>query len=957
MKKIFTNCVIVALLFFFNMNGRAQSDVTNLVLKNAGFDENVNFKVSDNLRLTTSNNNTGYDAYLMQPVSEWDLFFVTGANGCGAAYEYGSPSSINNVTPPATNPEGGTSGACLGLSAGWSAQVGYTQNVALLAGSYAISYAVYNRNISDNTGGTPGTQGTSLAGWLPSEGTSVLSSKTSFSPGVWETDGISFDLAANATGKIQVGLSTPNASSNSVAKIFIANLTLTCNYIDKTGLPALVDEANALYGDGSGTKAADLKAALDAYIAVAGEDGTSPALINAAISLSSAVKNYKDNVANEEAYANDMIELGNLLDEAEAFINGNTNGYSQAALNTLEAIFTTISNAYDEGLITMANIQDYLNQLRSAYGIAKASAPGMKIQYKFNNVTGNTVTNTATGASGVNYDGTLYNDASIIQMGAYKVLSLGNGAGYLDMGTNAGYVLPSAANFVVSVYYRVDKNATITADGNFLWSFATSSACSQSTGTYAAYRLNKQIFMLTNSGYGNEQSVSVVSPAAPAEQNGWHNLVYRQEGTSGKLYLDGALMNTNEALSIPSDVFTASSLYNWIGRSPFTSDVYLKNTLVYDFEFYNQQIPDQQIDTWAAEVPKLNDAYDYGSVGDFSQLAALIAEYKASLSGFPVGDGVGQYSQDAVDIFNAAMGVAQALVDDNRVSQFLIDDEIATLTAAYNTFLASVGSAAVYPASQGVTSYNFESGLYYIQIGDYYLTVPETGVENTYLQLRAYIDNPDKLNNNQVWNIRFNPIYSIMDSDPPAPLYSFVSDSVVWGDDGTWHMDELCRMKKGDTPTAQGDDASNWSWREHQIFFNGKAYCITGNQNGSGALSNALTFPAETLNEQATNASPSQKVFNVIFRTVDDVVANPATPPTGIQTPKVVENAKIYGGQGEIVVSGVNTGDKINVYDISGRLVRTINASCVENRCSVVRGLYIVRVSGQMPVVGKVIVQ
>jgi len=942
MKRIFTNCVIVALLFIFSMSGRAQSDVSSLVLKNAGFDENIFFSTDSVKSLTTSPNNSGYDYYLMQVVYGWDIALdAINPTGCGATYQYGALSTMNNVMPPTLDPNGGTTGGCLGINSGWGSRVGYSQNVVLPPGSYTIEYASFNNDQAS------GTQGTSLTGWIPDEDVAVMSTKTSFALRAWETDAVSFTLTDMATGKIQVGLGSISGSgSGNIAKLFIDYVKVTCT-LDMTTIESIYNEGLALYGDGSIMYASELKTALDGYAPFSGQTDFSPQLFTAAINLCTEVK-----------FVRDINQILDLLDVAEALLNGSHIGYSQASMNMLDATYSVVSDAYDNGLFTISNIQSYLDQLSAAYNITKASYVGMKIQYKFNNVTGNTVTNTATGTAGFNFDGTLYNDASIIKMGNYNVLSLGNGTGYLDMGINAGYVLPGTTDYTVSVYYRVDKNATITGAGNFLWSFSTSSACGSTTGTYAAYRLNAQLYMLTPNGYNNEQTISATSPTSPAPQDAWHNLVYRQEGSFGYLYIDGDLKSTLDTLKFTNSIFTTPSPYNWIGRSPFTSDTYLKNTLVYDFEFYNQSVPDPQIAAWAAVVPDLDNAYNYGSVGDFSALSALIAQYNDFLSKASIGDGVGQYSQDAVDVFNAAIAEAQGLVTENKASQFLIDDEVTSLTAAYKTLLGSVNSAAVYPVSEGAdTPYDLEPGLYYIQIGDYYLTMPENGTTNTYLQLREYIDNPDKLHNNQVWNIRYNYDYSRLDTIPQMPLYSLVSDTIAWDTDGTWHMDELCRMKKGDTPTAQGDDATNWSWRGHQIFYNGTAFCITANNSTTaGALVNALTFPNETLNEQATNASLSQKVFNVIFRTIDDVVANPAHP-TGIETPKTVRNAKIYGGQGEIVVSGVNTGDKISVYDISGRLVRTVNASAVENRCSVVRGLYIVKVSGQTPAVGKVIVQ
>ena len=97
------------------------------------------------------------------------------------------------------------------------------------------------------------------------------------------------------------------------------------------------------------------------------------------------------------------------------------------------------------------------------------NASSLKIHYTFDNVTGNTVTD----ASGSGNDGTLMNDATILSTGKYNVLKLGNGTGYLDMGQNAGNLLPSLKDYTVSAYYRVDSNASLSGNGYFLWAFST----------------------------------------------------------------------------------------------------------------------------------------------------------------------------------------------------------------------------------------------------------------------------------------------------------------------------------------------------------------------------------------------------------------------------------------------------------------------------------------------------
>ena len=100
----------------------------------------------------------------------------------------------------------------------------------------------------------------------------------------------------------------------------------------------------------------------------------------------------------------------------------------------------------------------------------RTSEIGLKIQYTFDNVTDKTVAD----ASGSGYNATLMNNASILSMGKYKVLDLGNGTGYLDMGATVGNVISSTTNYTVSVYYRVDKNASLSGNGFPMGIFRTS---------------------------------------------------------------------------------------------------------------------------------------------------------------------------------------------------------------------------------------------------------------------------------------------------------------------------------------------------------------------------------------------------------------------------------------------------------------------------------------------------
>ncbi len=319
--------------------------------------------------------------------------------------------------------------------------------------------------------------------------------------------------------------------------------------------------------------------------------------------------------------------------------------------------------------------------------LTEISLASLKIHYNFANVTNNTVAD----ASGSGYNATLMNNASILEMGKYNVLNLGNGTAYLDMGVTAGNVLSSSGDHTVAVYYRVDKDASLSGNGFFLWAFSTLAANSATSGIYHAYRLNAQRFALSTGGYNNEKAVQIGGAAA---KDTWAHIVYRQTGATGELYLNGILVGTNTAIPVPSSTFTTAPSCNWIGRAPFNGDNYLKNTLVYDFRYYTEAVSNDNIAEWAAMLDDLDYEYKYGTVGDFSQLNTYITQYNTLLTPAVVQN----YPPVVVEEFKDAIGIAQDMVDANKASQFLIDDAVAALIAAYNSFQTKEGMSTGTPS-------------------------------------------------------------------------------------------------------------------------------------------------------------------------------------------------------------------------------------------------------------------
>ncbi len=259
------------------------NDVTAFYLNNAGFDSRYDYTIDD----------TGNVAQEILDVDGWtkDIsvdYTITGV------YQIGTKKTFNGASVPATAYDGSTEGGVLALSTGWSQAMLFYQEVQLPAGKYAIATAFYNGG--DQTGGR------SRVGWLPGRGTLVFSDLSAFPVGQWVTDTIRFELTETTKGKIQVGFQA-NASKSS------ANFAKPClDYVKllrdtpvgpadmalyKQRLQDAIDEAVAIYGEGTGSQADALKAAIDEAKAVMADEEATTEQVDAAVAaLAAATDTY-----------------------------------------------------------------------------------------------------------------------------------------------------------------------------------------------------------------------------------------------------------------------------------------------------------------------------------------------------------------------------------------------------------------------------------------------------------------------------------------------------------------------------------------------------------------------------------------------------------------------------------------------------------------------------------------
>lgn len=302
---------------------------------------------------------------------------------------------------------------------------------------------------------------------------------------------------------------------------------------------------------------------------------------------------------------------------------------------------------------------------------AMAQDENLVLHYTFDNVNGTSVSDAS--ASGVTAK--LVNQVKVEKMGKYSVLNLGANNGYLDMTSAAGEVAMGLSDFTVSAYYLVDSDASLSGAGYFLWCFSHLAANTQTSGPYTAYRLNAQRFATSPNGWGSEVGIEKGSEAAKGT---WQNVTYVQSGTTGKLYIDGTLIGTKAGMPVLNKIFTSKPAYNWIGRAPFSSDSYLKNTLVADFRVYNIAVSDAVLDSLAGGAESLNYEYRYGSTGDDTALKTKLQECELFISQINAAD----YPQGAVDELQDQLNIANSYIASGGVSQVIIDECLAAMTSA-----------------------------------------------------------------------------------------------------------------------------------------------------------------------------------------------------------------------------------------------------------------------------------
>lgn len=218
------------------------------------------------------------------------------------------------------------------------------------------------------------------------------------------------------------------------------------------------------------------------------------------------------------------------------------------------------------------------------------SQDNLILRYDFRRPEGNVLMD----ISGNGFNATLMGSANFgVNKEVGNVVDLGYEEGYIDMGDGIGEALKACESFTISVKFNVDEEASLKGYGYFLWAFSTLEANGATEGRYHAFRLNTQQAENSIGGYTGESFMVVNEPAS---KESWQHAVYVQDGTVGKLYMNGTVVAQNDQMYTMAETFPDEApTFNWIGKAPFRGDKYLGGTMVTDIRIYNKALSEEEI--------------------------------------------------------------------------------------------------------------------------------------------------------------------------------------------------------------------------------------------------------------------------------------------------------------------------------------------------------------------------
>lgn len=199
--------------------------------------------------------------------------------------------------------------------------------------------------------------------------------------------------------------------------------------------------------------------------------------------------------------------------------------------------------------------------------------------------------NSAKDASGT-YDCRAMSGASLTKIGDEGILDLGSGNGYFDFGESLGQIIRGlSGDYSIATNLLIPATTSLGSNGNFIFNFGNSS----SEG-YAFFGANECRYSISKTNWSGEQTTNAKMSFPKGE---WVNVVIVQKGDQASVWINGEQKSTSQVTLHPSEL--GATKQNWLGRSPYNGDVFLKDAKYADFKIYGQALSDAEIAELAAD--------------------------------------------------------------------------------------------------------------------------------------------------------------------------------------------------------------------------------------------------------------------------------------------------------------------------------------------------------------------
>ncbi|MBO4905568.1 MAG: hypothetical protein J5486_00840 [Bacteroidaceae bacterium] len=196
------------------------------------------------------------------------------------------------------------------------------------------------------------------------------------------------------------------------------------------------------------------------------------------------------------------------------------------------------------------------------------------------------------------YTAALQNGASLETFASQGVLDLGQNDGYLDLGAEFGAAVHTlSGDFTISVTLFIPSETNISANGNFVWCLSKSS-----NSGYLFLSAKDTRYAITLTNWGGEASVGASRQMAKGE---WLTVTYVREGTTGTLYIGTEAVASNTAMQLsPANIDALGS--NYLGRSCYSGDAYLRGARYADFRVYDRAVTPDELTSLSSLAYNLN---------------------------------------------------------------------------------------------------------------------------------------------------------------------------------------------------------------------------------------------------------------------------------------------------------------------------------------------------------------